>query len=157
VRIKYTSSYTISLLIYTFDKFIIFLYLQVNQLLSLFFVVMVQVVIMAEWFVLNMPIAAVVSSSGNLHCDVPKVHCVEGLYCKISGSIQCLAYSEIHIDPPSPHLPASVYRGGGYTTEYTELQLLLSGVHSVMRVKLVLAGEGGGCTPTPFYYIYPHK
>jgi hypothetical protein len=48
--------------------------LQVNQLLSLFFVVMVQVVIMAEWFVLNMPIAAIVSSSGNLHCDVPKVH-----------------------------------------------------------------------------------
>ncbi len=44
-----------------------------NQLLSLFFVVMVQVVIMAEWFVLNMPIAAIVSSSGNLHCDVPKV------------------------------------------------------------------------------------
>jgi hypothetical protein len=24
------------------------------------------------------------------------------------------------------------------------------GVHSVMRVKLALAGEGGGCTPTPF-------
>jgi hypothetical protein len=54
--------------------------LQVNQLLSLFFVVMVQVVIMAEWFVLNMPIAAIVSSSGNLHCDVPKV-------CKIHISI----------------------------------------------------------------------
>ena len=32
------------------------------------------------------------------------------------------------------------------TTEYTELQPLLSGVHSVMRVKLALAGEGGGCT-----------
>jgi hypothetical protein len=36
-------------------------------------------------------------------------------------------------------------RGGGDT----ELQPLLSGVHSVMRVKLALAGEGGGCTPTP--------
>jgi hypothetical protein len=36
------------------------------------------------------------------------------------------------------------------TTEYTELQRLLSGVHSVMRVKLALAGEGEGCTPTPF-------
>jgi hypothetical protein len=35
------------------------------------------------------------------------------------------------------------------TTEYTELQPLLSGVNSVMRVKLALAGEGGGCTPTP--------
>ncbi len=32
------------------------------------------------------------------------------------------------------------------TTEYTELRPLLSGVHSVMRVKSVLAGEGGGCT-----------
>ncbi len=34
-------------------------------------------------------------------------------------------------------------------TEYTELQPLLSGVHSVMRVKLVLAGEGGGARPPP--------
>jgi hypothetical protein len=46
----------------------------------------------------------------------------------------------------------------GTTTEYTELQPLLSGVHSVMRVKkLALPGEGGGCTPTPFYYIYHHQ
>jgi hypothetical protein len=30
-----------------------------------------------------------------------------------------------------------------YATEYTELQPLLSGVHSVMRVKFALAGEGG--------------
>jgi hypothetical protein len=43
------------------------------------------------------------------------------------------------------------------STEYTELQPLLSGVHSVMRVKLVLAGEGGGCTPTPSLYIYHHQ
>jgi hypothetical protein len=44
-----------------------------------------------------------------------------------------------------------------WTTEYTELQPLLSGVLSVMRVKLVLAGEGGGCTPTPSHDIYPHQ
>jgi hypothetical protein len=37
------------------------------------------------------------------------------------------------------------------TTEYTELQPLLTGVHSVMRVKLVLAGEGGGARPPPFF------
>ncbi len=42
-------------------------------------------------------------------------------------------------------------------TEYTELQPLLSGVHSVMRVKLALAGEGGECTPTPSLYIYHHQ
>jgi hypothetical protein len=48
-------------------------------------------------------------------------------------------------------------RGGG-PTEYTELQLLLSGVHSVMRVKLALASEGGGgCTSTPSHYIYHHQ
>jgi hypothetical protein len=46
---------------------------------------------------------------------------------------------------------------GTCTTEYTELQPLLSGVHSVMRVKSVLAGEGGGCTPTPSHYIYPYQ
>ncbi len=34
-------------------------------------------------------------------------------------------------------------------SEYTELQPLLSGVHSVMRVKLALAGEGGGARPPP--------
>ncbi len=34
-------------------------------------------------------------------------------------------------------------------TEYTELQPLLSGVHSVMGVKSVLAGEGGGARPPP--------
>jgi hypothetical protein len=40
------------------------------------------------------------------------------------------------------------------TTEYTEWQRLLSGAHSIMRVKLAQAGVGGGCTPTPFYYTY---
>ena len=49
-----------------------FFFNQVNQLLSLFFMVMVQVVIMAEWFVINMPITAI-QTRGNLHCDVPKV------------------------------------------------------------------------------------
>jgi hypothetical protein len=43
--------------------------------------------------------------------------------------------------------------GVALLTEYT----LLSGVHSIMRVKLAQAGEGGGCTPTPFHYIYHHQ
>jgi hypothetical protein len=34
-------------------------------------------------------------------------------------------------------------------TEYTELQPLLSGVHSVMMVNLVLASEGGGVHAHP--------
>jgi hypothetical protein len=34
-------------------------------------------------------------------------------------------------------------------TEYIELQPLLSGVHSGMRVKSVLAGEGGSARPPP--------
>jgi hypothetical protein len=34
---------------------------------------------------------------------------------------------------------------------------LLSGVHLIMWVKLAQAGEGGGCTPTPFHYIYHHQ
>ncbi len=44
------------------------------------------------------------------------------------------------------HLKSNLYLP---TTEYTELQPLLSGVHSVMRVKSVLAGEGGGAPPPP--------
>jgi hypothetical protein len=42
--------------------------------------------------------------------------------------------------------------GGGELKphEYTELQPLLSGVHSVMRVKLALTGEMGGARPPPF-------
>ncbi len=43
------------------------------------------------------------------------------------------------------------------TTEYTELQQPLSGVHSIMRVKLAQAGEAEGCPPTPFHYIYHHQ
>ncbi len=53
-------------------------------------------------------------------------------------------------------LGKEVYTNMVGTTEYTELQPLISGVHSVMRVKLALAGEGGGCTPTPSHYIYHH-
>jgi hypothetical protein len=38
-----------------------------------------------------------------------------------------------------------------HTTEYTELQPLLSGVHSVMRVKFALAMvRVGGARPPPF-------
>ncbi len=33
------------------------------------------------------------------------------------------------------------------------MQPLLSGVHSVMRVKLALSGEGGGARPPPFTTI----
>ncbi len=43
--------------------------------------------------------------------------------------------------------PSCIGWRAGTTTEYTELQPVLSGVHSVMRVKFALAGEGGGCTP----------
>jgi hypothetical protein len=37
---------------------------------------------------------------------------------------------------------------------HTEWQRLLSGAHSIMMEKLAHAGEGVGCTSTPFYYIY---
>ena len=36
--------------------FQLLLCLQVNQLLSLFFIIMVQVVITTEWYVINMPL-----------------------------------------------------------------------------------------------------
>jgi hypothetical protein len=32
-----------------------------------------------------------------------------------------------------------------------------SGVHSILMEKLAQAGEGGGCTPTPFQYINNHE
>jgi hypothetical protein len=41
------------------------------------------------------------------------------------------------------------YSGTVPTTEYTELQPLLSGVHSVMRVKSVLLVREGGARPPP--------
>ncbi len=40
--------------------------------------------------------------------------------------------------------------------ENTEWQGPLSGVHSVMRVNSARAGEGVGCSCTPFHYIYRH-
>ncbi len=56
---------------------------------------------------------------------------------------------------PPPTLPSASCMGPrrilrSSPREYTELQPLLSGVHSVMRVKLALAGEGGGARPPPF-------
>jgi hypothetical protein len=42
------------------------------------------------------------------------------------------------------------------TTEYTEWQCPISGVHSIMMEKLAQAGNGGRSTPTPFHYIYHH-
>jgi hypothetical protein len=44
----------------------------------------------------------------------------------------------------------------GHTTEYTDWKLPLSGVHSIMMEKSAQAGEGAGCTPTTFHYIYHH-
>ncbi len=41
-------------------------------------------------------------------------------------------------------------------TEYTEWQRPLSGVHAILMEKSAQTGEGGGCTPTPFYHIYYH-
>ena len=42
--------------------FIFSLCFQVNQLLSLFFIIMVQVVITTEWYVINMPLQTKVFS-----------------------------------------------------------------------------------------------
>jgi hypothetical protein len=71
---------------------------------------------------------------------------------KLFQGIATMTYTRSHTRPSQKDLGCVVY-----PTEYTELQPLLSGVHSVMRVKSVLAGEGGGCTPTPSHYIYPHQ
>jgi hypothetical protein len=41
---------------------------------------------------------------------------------------------------------------------HTEWQWTLSGVHTLMIVKSVQLGEGGGgCTPSPFHSIYRHE
>jgi hypothetical protein len=37
-----------------------------------------------------------------------------------------------------------------------KVAIALSGVHFIKMEKLSLAGEGGGCTPTPFQYICHH-
>ncbi len=46
--------------------------------------------------------------------------------------------------------------GNTHHRAHTEWQLPISGVHSVMMEKSTLAGEGGGCTPTPFHSLYHH-
>ncbi len=47
--------------------------------------------------------------------------------------------------------------GDGMHAPQSIQERLLTGIHSIMRVKLAQAGEGGGCTPTPFHYIYHHQ
>ncbi len=42
------------------------------------------------------------------------------------------------------------------TTEYTEWQRPIAGVHSLMMEKLAKAGVGGRVHANPFQYIYHH-
>jgi hypothetical protein len=70
--------------------------------------------------------------------------CCTFLYLFLSSLSQLSPSTRLSIS-----LPISLAIAISLPTEYTELQPLLSGVHSVMRVKLALAGKGGGCTPTP--------
>jgi hypothetical protein len=51
--------------------------------------------------------------------------------------------------------PLSVCVGGGAQSTH-RVATADSGVHSIMMEKLAQAGEGRGCTPTPFHYIYHH-
>ncbi len=50
---------------------------------------------------------------------------------------------------------AKSYRGSRHRV-HTEWQLPPAGVHFNMMEKLAQSGEGGGCTPTPFHFIYHH-
>ncbi len=61
--------------------------------------------------------------------------------------------------PPFNYMFSSGYWWSPPQSIYTEQQRLLSGIHSIMRVKLAQAGEGlgGRCTPTPFHYICHHQ
>jgi hypothetical protein len=45
----------------------------------------------------------------------------------------------------------------GNPTEYTELQQSLTWRTFHHEGKISPAGEGGGCTPTPFHYSYHHQ
>ncbi len=80
--------------------------------------------------------------------------------------LQALYHMLVMMTPPTATAPREVrvrfsllphHLWMALTTEYTELQRLLSGVRSIMRVKLGQAGKGGGCTPTPLHYIYHHQ
>ena len=54
----------------------------------------------------------------------------------------------------------STYRGRvdlGRVYLPIEWQRPLSGVHPIMMEKLAQAGEGGGCTPTPFHSYLPSR
>ncbi len=46
---------------------------------------------------------------------------------------------------------------GEKITEYTESQQSLSGVHSIMRVKLAQSGEDGWVLAHPLHHIYHHQ
>ncbi len=48
------------------------------------------------------------------------------------------------------------FRGGFMHRVHTERQFPISGVHPIMMEQLALAGEGWGCTSTPFYSSYHH-
>ncbi len=49
---------------------------------------------------------------------------------------------------------------GGFTHRQEskiDWQWPLSGVHTIMMVNSAQPDEGGGCTPSPFHFIYNHE
>ncbi len=75
------------------------------------------------------------------------------MYCSLEGQDPGQIRSRI----PDPDQNGRVNASSVLHTEHTELQRLLSGIHSIMRVKLAQADKGGGCTSTPYHYIYHHQ
>jgi hypothetical protein len=65
------------------------------------------------------------------------------------------------VSPDPAHLPPQVKSLQDFPCHvghrvHTDWRRSLSGVHSIMMEKLAQAGEGGGCTPNPFHYIFHH-
>ncbi len=68
---------------------------------------------------------------------------------------RCTSFLSLCYLSPSPPETCLVHLYYNHRV-HTEWQWPISGVHSIMMEKNSLAGEGGGCTPTPFHSIYHH-
>jgi hypothetical protein len=64
--------------------------------------------------------------------------------------LQNMVYNTTQASPPQPHTVCKYYRVHRVVTTAFWRTFHHEG-------KISLAGKGGGCTPTPFHYIYSHQ
>ncbi len=89
-------------------------------------------------------------------CCVRNPCCRKRIYCRGRDWLNCIEGLHSMLHRPFGYTVYMQDNKHAYALNHrvrTEWQLPIYGVHSIMMEKSALAGEGGGCTPTPFHSV----